>query len=135
MRIMIDTNILISALLFPNSIVAKTFEKILLKHSVVICSYTVDELHSVFERKFSNKLSSLEKFLSTFSYELVYTPKVIEPNKYVHIRDKYDLPILVSAIISDVDIILTGDKDFSGIEIEKPEILTPADFQAKYSVK
>lgn len=29
-----------------------------------------------------------------------------------------------------MDILITGDKDFTDIEIEKPEILTPSDFMA-----
>ena len=36
-------------------------------------------------------------------------------------------------IIEDVDVLVTGDKDFSDVEIEKPEILTPAQFLKKYS--
>ena len=40
-------------------------------------------------------------------------------------RDSNDLPILVSAIISDSDILITGDKDFEDISIKKPLIFTP----------
>jgi predicted nucleic acid-binding protein len=50
-----------------------------------------------------------------------------------NILDKKDLPVLISAITEDVDILITGDKDFSEVEIEKPEILTPAQFLEKYS--
>ena len=46
--------------------------------------------------------------------------------------DVDDEKVLYSAIIADVDILLTGDKDFSDIEIEKPEILTPGAFLEKY---
>jgi len=42
------------------------------------------------------------------------------------------LPVLVSAIQEDVDILITGDKDFSDIEIEKPEILTPSEYLNLY---
>jgi predicted nucleic acid-binding protein len=38
----------------------------------------------------------------------------------------------MSAILADADILITGDKDFSGLEIEKPEILTPAEFMRRY---
>lgn len=31
------------------------------------------------------------------------------------------MPILVSAFLSDVDILITGDKDFFDVEIDKPE--------------
>lgn len=41
--------------------------------------------------------------------------------------------VLVSAIIEEVDILITGDKDFSELDIEKPEILTPKEFLEKYS--
>ena len=42
-----------------------------------------------------------------------------------------DTNVLVS-LLKDVDILVTGDKDFADIKIEKPEILTPAGFMAKY---
>ena len=48
------------------------------------------------------------------------------------IRDADDEKVLYSAIISDVDILLTGDKDFSDVDIERPEILTPHEFLEKY---
>lgn len=43
-----------------------------------------------------------------------------------------DYPVLYTAIIEDVDILVTGDKDFSNVQIEKPEILTPGEFAEKY---
>lgn len=36
--------------------------------------------------------------------------------------------MLYTAIIEDVDILVTGDKDFSDIDVERPEIMTPAEF-------
>lgn len=36
------------------------------------------------------------------------------------------------AIIEDVDILVTGDKDFSDIEIEKPEIMSPTQFIERF---
>jgi putative PIN family toxin of toxin-antitoxin system len=125
MRIMIDTNVLISAILFPGSSPTITLQKVIEKHNLVLCSHIIDEVHIVFERKFLEKIKNLERFLSKLSYELVYTPLDIEMNKYPQIRDNGDLPILVSAILADVDIIITGDKDFQSIEIEKPIVLTP----------
>jgi len=34
-------------------------------------------------------------------------------SKYPGIRDEKDLPILASAIIEDVDVLITGDADFA----------------------
>ena len=38
----------------------------------------------------------------------------------------------IQAIIADVDILITGDKDFEDVKIEKPEIVTPNEFYEKY---
>ena len=34
--------------------------------------------------------------------------------------------------IEDVDILVTGDRDFSDIDIEKPEIMSPAQFMERF---
>jgi len=128
MRIMIDTNIFISAILFPGSTPSKLVEKVLDKYHLVLCSQIIEELHEVFNRKFDNKISCLEEFLFKLSYELVYTPQKIDKKEYPEIRDQKDLPILVSSILGDVDYLITGDKDFFDIEIERPIIMTAKDF-------
>ena len=48
------------------------------------------------------------------------------------IRDKDDEKVLYSAILADVDILITGDKDFEEIKIGKPEILKPVEYIRKY---
>ena len=126
---MTDTNILVSAILFPNSIAKKVLERIMIEHQLVLCSYIIDELHQLFEKKFWYKIEVLEPFLLELSFELVYTPKRIESDGYPSIRDRNDLPILVSAILSDVDFFITGDKDFHAVDIEKPQIITLKDFE------
>lgn len=74
----------------------------------------------------------MDEFFTTLPYELVYTPVFIEKDKYPAIRDEYDYPILVTAIIEDIDVLITGDKDFAMINLKHPEILTPAQFLKKY---
>lgn len=133
MRIMIDTNVLISAILFPNSKLSMLIWDVTGKHELILCSHIIDEIHIVFERKFADKTLFLEDFLSELTYELIYTPKEFERKKYPDMRDPKDLPILVSAIIGNVDILITGDKDFQGIDIELPEVMTPLEYMAKQS--
>ena len=48
MRVFVDTNIVISAMLFPNGKVAKVFSHLLAKHTVIISSYTKEECIEVF---------------------------------------------------------------------------------------
>ena len=65
------------------------------------------------------------------SFEYVYTPKKIESGIF-DIRDVKDYPVLYTAIIEDVDILVTGDKDFADINIERPEIMTPTEFMEEF---
>ena len=52
MKIMIDTNIVISAVLFPNGKAAKAFYKALLPpYEPLLCDYVIDELHRKFREK------------------------------------------------------------------------------------
>ncbi len=55
-----------------------------------------------------------------------------ESSQRKKIRDAKDYPVLYTAIIENVDILITGDKDFADIDIEKPEIMTPAEFMEEY---
>ena len=43
-----------------------------------------------------------------------------------------DYPVLYTAIIEEVDLLVTGDKDFSDIDIGKPEIMSPAQFMERF---
>ena len=128
MRFFVDTNIIISTILFPNGKVAKVFSHILEKHTIIISSYTKEECFEVFEKKFPSKIEQLEIFFDGINYEEFKTPEKINEKEYPKIRDTNDLPVLVSAILSDADILLTGDKDFEDIKIDKPLIFTPSKY-------
>ncbi len=47
-------------------------------------------------------------------------------------RDEDDYPVLYSAVAEDVDVFVTGDRDFEDVDLDRPEILTPAQFLEKY---
>lgn len=132
MRIMLDTNILISVAIFNSNKLKELLVKICDNHTLVLSSYIIEELEAVVKRKFPNKIDNLRDFLYKLPYELNYTPNVAIQNNDIEIRDEKDLPILISAIISDVDIFITGDKDFDDVNIDKPEIINATEFLEKY---
>lgn len=131
MRIMLDTNVMISALLFPGARMDAMMNCIFTQHQLALSSYVVDELKSVVRRKFPKKEQAIDKLLMMMSFEYVYTPKKIESGIF-DIRDVKDYPVLYTAIIEDVDILVTGDKDFADINIERPEIMTPTEFMEEF---
>jgi len=132
MRVMLDTNLLISAGIFAGKRITTLTLKIADEHTIVLSSRIIDELHAVMNMKFPKKIFVLERFLKRLSYEIAYTPTEIDEDIYPKIRDKKDYPILASAIIADVDVFITGDKDFGGLDLERPEIMTISEFEAKY---
>ena len=70
----------------------------------------------------------LNKLFKGINFETFKSPEKIDKNKYPEIRDINDLPILVSAILSDSDVLITGDKDFENVKIDKPLIFTPTKY-------
>ncbi len=122
MRILIDTNILFSAIVFPQSRPALALLHIAENHEIVLCDRNIAELRNVLERKAPRYLPDAEVLLAEMSYELI--PAVDHAEKLI--RDEKDQPILNAAIVSDVDIILTGDKDFLSLDMEHPMCMTVA---------
>ncbi len=132
MRIMLDTNVLISVVMFDSKKLKNMLLNICDKHTLVLSAYIIQELKEVTGRKFPSKRKSLIEFLSKLPYELEYEPLIIVDKEIIKVRDSKDIPVLYSAITSKVDILITGDKDFEDITIEKPEIITPSEFLEKY---
>ena len=127
MRIMIDTNVLVSGLLFPDSQVNTVLLHIMSKHRLVVPSYVLDEFKDVIRRKFPKQAEQIDDLLKKLSYELAYTPDKMRKDLFA-IRDIADYPVLYAAMIEGVDVLLTGDKDFAAVRVDMPKIMTPRKF-------
>jgi putative PIN family toxin of toxin-antitoxin system len=125
---MCDTNVLISGILFPNSVPSKVIRHVAEQEKLVLASYIIEELRQVFHKKFPDKAENLERYLEREEFEFFMTPHDLQRVTVPSIRDVKDEPVLASAILADVDFLITGDKDFTGIEIDRPVILSPASF-------
>ena len=124
MRVLVDTNILFSALLFPNSRPALALMHVAEYHDMVLCDRNIVEIRDILRRKAPKYLPDAEVLLAELSYELI--PAVDHAEKLI--RDAKDQPIPNAAIVADIDIILTGDKDFLSLDLEHPKCMTAADF-------
>jgi len=130
MRVFIDTNILISASMSKKGNPYLAYLKaVSLPNQGVVCDQNLDELRRVYNRKFRNKMDSLQEFLALALpvLEVVQAP-AIDLDVEAKIRDVSDRPILRAAIAAGVDVILTGDNDFLESGIVKPRIMAPAEF-------
>ena len=133
MKVLLDTNIIISAFVFKSKKMNNLIYELSKNHEIVICSYTIEELKELVKSKFNVTQESLDEFLKDFPFNLVYSPTSVE-NKLFNIRDKDDYIILHTAIIENVDVFITGDKDFDDVEIERPEIMNAREFIERYVI-
>ena len=131
MKIMVDANIIISAILFPKSIISKTLKHIVLNYELILSQYTVNEIKGVFQRKFPHRISEMENYLNKLPYKL-FLLNEINSKKYPYIRDKNDMPVLANAVESNANIFITGDKDFNDIKIKKPRIINPKKYEEEF---
>lgn len=130
MKVMIDTNVIISAVLSPSGKAFEAFVKALGKpYEPVVSNYILDELHKKFEEKFPDKILELEAFLYHMlrAVLIIPTPEAEGINED-KIRDIKDRPIYRAAINAAVDYLLTGDKDFLNSGIKFPRIVTVQEF-------
>lgn len=130
MRVLIDTNVLISAALSAKGVPFRAYVKAAsYPNRGLICEQNVDEMKRIFNKKFPKHLAALDQFLSVALLTLELIPIPTNENvSEVQIRDVNDRPILRAAIEAKADILLTGDKDFLESGVENPMIISPAEF-------
>lgn len=128
MRLFLDTNVLISAILFPNGTASEFLRHAINHHTIVIGDYVIEEIHEVFRRKFPNHLSDLDEFFTEFSYEKAPLPTRGNA-KFPLVRDPKDNPIVATAIDSRCDYLITGDKDILEMgNMDSPTAMGPGEF-------
>ena len=130
MRVLIDSNIIVSAIYIKGSVPHQAFTKAVEPpNQGLICEQSLEELRRVFNRNFPEKIQALESFIATALsiVEIVSIPPSPKPDED-NIRDIDDRPILRAALKAKADILLTGDKDFLDSSVSKPLIMTAAQF-------
>jgi len=108
MRVVFDTNILVSALVFPGGRADIALRRIIEERDRLLLSKPIlDELLGILARKFSRdaeELAHVAVFLSDLS--IVVKPR----RKFVILADEPDNRILECAVTGGADAIVTGDK-------------------------
>ena len=110
MRIMIDTNVFLSAILKSGSVPDLVLNHVCEKHDLVLCDHIINECYDIATRKFPSKIIVLDNLFKHLRFELVTAPR------------------LGTVIIRDI----TGDKHFLELDLSIPHISTPANYKSKY---
>jgi len=131
MRVMVDSNVIVSALVFRSSNMGRVIERICQRHVLCIASCCLEEVRDVMAAKFTRSSEGLDEFFAELPHTVIETPVELgEP--LFSIRDSGDYAVLHTAVVGQVDLFVTGDKDFHGVKIDRPQILTPLEFLERY---
>ncbi len=128
-RYVIDTNVVVSALLFNQSKPARAFFAALDEGEVLVSADMVKELNDVLGReKFERYVSEEER--TRFLGSLLHETSLIEPEEKIQAcRDPKDDKYLELAVSGKVDCIVSGDDDLIALNpFRGIPILTPAEF-------
>ena len=108
MRVVFDTNILVSALVFPGGRGDAALRRIIAGRDLLVMSRAIlDELLDVLSRKFARDAEELAH-VAVFVCELAM---VVAPKRRLHIvQDDPDNRILECALAGRAEAIVTGDK-------------------------
>lgn len=122
MKIMLDTNVLISAFVFGGQ--AGHLIKILFESEHEL--YVSDYIDQEFKDKLQEKWPGLsEKVYSLYHHLDINFCRSTEEISG-KLRDVKDIPVLSDALYHHIDVILTGDRDFLEAKLEYPLIYSPA---------
>jgi putative PIN family toxin of toxin-antitoxin system len=130
LRVVLDTNVLVSGLAYPGSIPGHIVG--IWRQGgidVVLLRYILDEIASVLPRLFRIQLASTE--IRDLVDSLMFLADVIEPDaeQKLALRDPADQQVLGTLRASHADYLITGDRDLLALANKYP-IITPASFWA-----
>jgi putative PIN family toxin of toxin-antitoxin system len=131
-RVVIDTNVIVSAALLPYSIPRQAFDRALEQGTILVSSTTVAELDDVLRRPYFDKYVHEDERLD-FLAVLIRDSELVVVNDVVNdCRDPKDNKFLELAISGKATHIVSGDKDLLALHLFRGVlILTPQTFLAQ----
>jgi putative PIN family toxin of toxin-antitoxin system len=128
-RFVLDTNVLISALLFKTSVPFRAIELAEKQGIILYSEATLNELEQVLNRKKFNKYLSLED-RQLFLLKFISSSQLVSITENITVcRDEKDHQFLELAVSGNANLIVTGDMDllvlspFQSVEIVTPDML------------
>mgnify|MGYP001580827400 FL=1 len=123
MRVFVDANTLISAIVFrgqEHEVLKLAMQK---KVELITSESVIEEVLDVLQRKFPSKVGLVEEFLKLSEIQVILKNDYTSTIESQVVRDLEDRHVLAGAINSNCKFIVTGDKDlkvlknYKGIEI------------------
>lgn len=133
LRVVLDTNVLVSGLAYPASIpgqIIGAWRQGAL--DVVLSRYILDEVARVLPR-LNHRLQWQSADFADLLDILAILADLVEPRpvRAGSVRDTNDLPALGTLLAAQADYLITGDEDLLALADRHP-ILTPAEFSRRH---
>lgn len=140
MRIVIDTNIWISAIITEGRI-SKWLKDVCENKDIIIILSTsiLSEIKAVLQNDNRNRrkkkkrkcfteehIKKFEELLNKVTFEIVESKSI--DGLDIYIRDEDDIHIIEAAIIGKADVLISGDKDFEEVQSSLFKIMKPSEF-------
>ena len=132
LRVVLDTNVLVSALAFPGSIPGRILSAWREGElDLVLSRYILDEMVRVLPRLPRITLTPAE--IRDLADSFLFMAEIVEPSTEPEaaLRDQADQPVLGTLRAAQADYLVTGDKDLLALAQRYP-ILTPAIFWERH---
>ncbi len=126
MRVLLDTNVIVSAVT-TRGLCADVFRAVLAEHELVICPQVLYEVRNILGTKFSVPENLISEYL-----ELIEQDAIVAKSKEsvtIPIKDKDDVKIVSAAMNAGVQVFVTGDREVQEIKrIGGMTIMSPRGF-------
>ena len=135
MKILVDSSTIYSSIVFSDKKM-NILDLLIEKYSIVITDYIIEELKRNLKSKLTGKhrikaLKQLNIFISNCEVKVKndYIQNISEARKFISDKDS---PILACGMLSDIDYLLTSDKEFWSLKIKNVKIITPKEAKEKF---
>lgn len=135
MKIVLDTNVLISGMLLPKSVpgqIVQAWRKA--QYTLVVSEKMLEEIERVLkypkiQRRLNWSVEQTERYISLLRFytDVVSIAETLEALPPDVLRDPNDVPILATLLAGSADWLVTGDDDLHAVRENYP-ICSPAEF-------
>lgn len=132
LRVVLDTNVVVSGLAYPGSVPGRIVEAWRQGGlDVALSHYILDELVRVLPRLPRIRMTPAE--IRDLADSLMFLADIVEPDaaQDERLRDPADQPVLMTLIAAKAQYLVTGDKDLLALS-DRYSIITPAEFWTRH---
>jgi putative PIN family toxin of toxin-antitoxin system len=126
MRVLLDTNVIVSAVA-TRGLCADVFRAVLAAPELVICAQVLKEVQRILRMKFGVPDQLITEYLELIGQEAIVADSMDLPD--LSFPDQDDAAIVAAAIAAKAEVLVTGDHELQGLKnVGEVRIISPRAF-------